>query len=338
MSPPSYQLARQTEDAGELTPSDSDSPRELEPDAVQEQQLLQHLHDQQLLSPVETGSTDVNNSRQVSTHQHGARPRLLTLLLCAALGAACTLLIRPFFADDSADSLLVDYYGNVLSMADVSRACLNGSYTEGEWWYDAEARYPLWNFNASELLLHNISFPLRPELLNSSLLFVRPALKYVWRPTHCRLQPFPLHDPLQFCRALQGRPLLFVGDSIAYQHYQSLTFMLGDRSRDEQFPGGESRICNELLDRDALQQVRRRCEQGGTSLVLSTGQRAEFGSNCLSGRWLGRLPAALNASTMIRFRRNDHISFVEKDLWTTPGGRTGMRHRNALHTLPSPSG
>ena len=55
--------------------------------------------------------------------------------------------------------------------------------------------------------------------LNSSAEMVRPAVKYVWRPSTCQLPQF---DAASFCRSVDGRDVFFIGDSLTAQQYKAL--------------------------------------------------------------------------------------------------------------------
>ena len=102
--------------------------------------------------------------------------------------------------------------------------------------------------------------PSNQTLLNSSQMYVRPALEYVWSPSHCALARFPSTTPDDFCLALSSRPLLFVSDSLSFQQYQSLMFLLGDSFRSEQLGGANSGICNRLLDAHYARTMHGLCE------------------------------------------------------------------------------
>ena len=220
------------------------------------------------------------------------------------------------------------------------RPCLNGLYREGEWTRSETEWYPyltgdhyslscdhsdspvIWQFNSTERAIIS-ELPPSSSLLNSSQMYVRPALKWVWTPSQCSLIRFPLWSPVYFCLALASRPLLIVGDSISYQQYQSLIFLLGDESRDEQFGGADSDICHRLLDAHHKREMHRWCTLEASAWPYSDTPRL-----CANGSWTeGKLPPALNSSHVrIRFARNDFLSAVSVANWSRAGTRDDVEY------------
>ena len=215
--------------------------------------------------------------------------------------------------------------------------CHSGLYTDGEWvrsdseWYpyftgdhktlscDRSALDSIWQFNATQRAMSTV--PPEPSRLNSSQMYVRPALKYVWSPSHCELARFPLTAPVDFCLALSSRPVLFVGDSLSYQQYQSLIFLLGDSFRSEQLGGANSGICNRLLDEHYTRAIHGLCALDSRAWPYTDTPRL-----CVDGRWVGNeLPPALNSSHVrIRFVRNDHLSNADAVAMYAVGPRTDV--------------
>ena len=215
--------------------------------------------------------------------------------------------------------------------------CHSRLYADGEWvhsdneWYayqvgesgtlacDASGSNAIWQFNASQR--NTTTLPPPAERLNTSQMYVRPAIKYVWTPTACSLARFPLHSPVDFCLALASRPLLFVGDSLSYQHYQSLIFMLGEPNRDDQRNGGNRDCCVRLLHEHYTQQLHRLCSEDTSHWPYANSSRV-----CTDGRWMGeQLPVELNSSHVrVRFARNDHLSAINVSRMYDIGARTDM--------------
>ena len=276
-----------------------------------------------------------------------ARERFIRLLLflLALMGVAVyvslTVDIRPFHCSLSSSPS----HSTALS---ADRPCHGGQYADGEWvrsdheWYpyltgdkhtrscDTSNSTSIWQLNSTEVDVS--ALPPDNSLLNSTQLYVRPALKYVWTPSQCVLKVFPRWSPVDFCLALSSRPILFVGDSISYQQYQSLTFLLGDSSRNDQLQGGNSDICNRLMDAHYTLTLHRLCTQSVGSWPYGDTPR-----QCVNGRWSGeRLPQQLNSSHVrIRFVRNDHLSDVQSTIWNKLGTRTDVE--NPWRALVTPT-
>ena len=141
--------------------------------------------------------------------------------------------------------------------------CLADSFAVGEWSYDDNAHYPYFYSAGEDMTIYDkysqcdidqsaiekdwFLADIKAQrawknkrlhgLLNTTKEYVRPALKYVWRPLSSSLRrrsplslpslytdkwlAFP-SNPVEFCRALNNRPLLMVGDSHTGQMYLSL--------------------------------------------------------------------------------------------------------------------
>jgi hypothetical protein len=75
---------------------------------------------------------------------------------------------------------------------------------------------------------------------------VAPAQRYQWRSSECDLEPFTADA---FCRALRGRSLMLVGDSLTDQWHQALYKLLGGKRNLEKRKrphGPKQPICNDV--------------------------------------------------------------------------------------------
>lgn len=218
--------------------------------------------------------------------------------------------------------------------------CSGKAYREGEWvrsstqWYpyfygdqytsqcDRSDRLSIWQLNSSEKSLFG-AMPPPSYLLNSSQLYVRPALKYVWTPATCTLTLFPQTRPVEFCLSLHQRPLLFVGDSITLQQFQSLVYWLGDDLISSKVSARDgSRICQHLLDVHHSNLLNVRCAEEQES------------TTCKNWKQSRQFPLEFDSfSVRIRFIRNDHMSSVNETVgYKTAHGRQDVEEpwRNAL--------
>ena len=206
------------------------------------------------------------------------------------------------------------------SRAALPALCSQGAYSSGEWRYSPDQWYPyiardtailfqcdegrmawlLWHLSEDEAAQPQWRFPLP---LNSSQQYVRPALKYVWEPGTCRLHDFP-RAPLDFCLALNDRPLLLVGDSIMKQLYWSLGYLLS-AAPGKYADSAQTDYCQRLVNAHRLQRLHDVCAGSRPRSLLP---HIQFDASCQQGRWSGGLPASLQSRASIAYVRNDYLT------------------------------
>eukprot|EP00759_Apiculatamorpha_spiralis_P051420 PhF_6_TR5223/c0_g2_i1/m.7540 len=92
--------------------------------------------------------------------------------------------------------------------------CTNYSYTQGEWVYDP----------------HPPQYGSYGDILGSCAKDGdKTHNQYRWMPQKCTLHTW---DEEIFCRALRGRNIMFVGDSIQDHWHASLVYLLGSAKKD----------------------------------------------------------------------------------------------------------
>ena len=175
-----------------------------------------------------------------------------------------------------------------------------------------------WHWNASQVGAMAALSPAEwLAQLNSTAELVRPAVKFEWTPRTCRLHPFPVASPVDFCLALNGRPLLMVGDSLQQQLMLSLAGLLG--------ADGEG-VCLDLLDRYLLPILHTHCAGlPGTTRFPDINYEA----SCRDGQWVNAIPRPL---VSVAYDRNDFLSDVKEYTRTDLPNRVGQRSPHMHHT------
>nr|GMD39048.1 protein trichome birefringence-like 41 [Ipomoea batatas] len=140
----------------------------------------------------------------------------------------CSGLLTTLFFDlmlllHSGGAMLIDHYyhrTDSSSQQTISKCDL----FQGSWVYDAS--YPLYNSSDCSLFMET-EFDCqgngRPDQL---------YLHYTWQPSACDLPKF---DGNEFMRRLEGKKMMFVGDSLSLNQWQSLTCMLHASLPDSNF-------------------------------------------------------------------------------------------------------
>nr|GMC46340.1 protein trichome birefringence-like 41 [Ipomoea batatas] len=152
--------------------------------------------------------------------------KLSTDDMCASWG--CSGLLTTLFFDlmlllHSGGAMLIEHYyhrTDSSSQQTISKCDL----FQGSWVYDAS--YPLYNSSDCSLFMET-EFDCqgngRPDQL---------YLHYTWQPSACDL---PRFDGKEFMRRLKGKKMMFVGDSLSLNQWQSLTCMLHASLPDSNF-------------------------------------------------------------------------------------------------------
>ncbi|XP_075499586.1 protein trichome birefringence-like 43 isoform X2 [Primulina tabacum] len=109
--------------------------------------------------------------------------------------------------------ILSPNYNNVVNSKLAEKGC---DIFQGNWVYDES--YPLYDSSECPFIQHQFDCKKngRPDL---------DYLKYKWQPTDIRCI-LPRFNGVDFLRKLKGKRLIFVGDSLSLNQWQSLTCML----------------------------------------------------------------------------------------------------------------
>lgn len=107
---------------------------------------------------------------------------------------------------------------NVGEGTEHSRECLGGSYTLGTWKLAPDPFSSVAGLNA-HYTINGAAGVVEKVFRRRFPTQVRPSASYYWAPDECDLVPF-FHEG--FCEALNGRSILFVGDSTQNQMFESL--------------------------------------------------------------------------------------------------------------------
>ncbi|MBA0561690.1 hypothetical protein Godav_025115 [Gossypium davidsonii] len=101
-----------------------------------------------------------------------------------------------------------------VQLSEPQAAAAGCDYFQGSWVFDKT--YPLYNTTDCPFIEKEFDCQAngRPDQL---------YLKYRWKPTDCMLPRFNAKDLL---RKLKGKKMMFIGDSLSLNQWQSLTCML----------------------------------------------------------------------------------------------------------------